>query len=77
MGKIVLLTILVIICAVTSTQESPTRIEVQIIKKADFRKTLTYILKHEGYYANEANDKGKETYGAISFHYVCVESVST
>lgn len=38
-------------------------------KKADFRTALSFILKHEGYYVNHPDDRGKETYGGISRKY--------
>lgn len=38
-------------------------------KKADFRIAYTHIIKHEGWYANVPEDRGKETYGGISRKY--------
>jgi len=43
--------------------------DVNYVKKADFRIAYSYIIKHEGWYVNHADDRGKETYGGISRKY--------
>lgn len=47
---------------------SPVKKEINS-KKADFRTSFNYVMKHEGYYANHKNDLGRETYSGISRRY--------
>lgn len=64
--------IFVCFCFITdNTQASlPTpENNINVVKKADFRIAYAFIMKHEGWYANVSNDRGKETYGGISRKY--------
>lgn len=73
MKKVLLILGIIILLPITASFDAPLRreevCEILFVKKADFRTALHHLLSHEGYYVNDPDDRGKETYGGISRKY--------